>query len=381
MAILGNLKKRILSAFTQGHNNPFNQAFYSFLGGGYTQYDPNADVYLESGYLYNPTVYSVIRQMSDKAKTIPFGVKRIKDLNSKRLYDSYKTQTKGTITPQQYLKKGMLETKAFDEKTLPWPMERPNALQTWDDIDALYQVYLQTTGNFYLYCLTGDFKTEPEAVYVLPAHLMQIVLKKNASMLGTESPIDYYILTEGDTYTQFSADEVIHIKLPNPEYDTLGSHLYGLSPLRAALRNIQSSNETIDLNNRTLKNSGAFGFITGKNYPLTHDQADDVKRRLENMRENTDHLGQIEGASAELAFTQISLTTDQLKPFSFLAYDEKQICNVLGWDDKLLNNDAGAKYDNVQWAQKRVLINTVMPTLDLFATAMTQYFLPKFKSL
>jgi len=149
--------------------------------------------------------------------------------------------------------------------------------------------------------------------------------------------------------------------------------------LKSALRNIQSSNEAIDNNNRTLKNSGAFGFIHGKNVPLTHDQAEGIKDRMLEMRSTTEALGQIAGASAELAFTRISLTTDELKPFDYLSFDEKQICNVLGWDDKLLNNDAGAKYDNVEWAERRVLINTIMPSIQLLAETLTESFLPLFK--
>jgi hypothetical protein len=51
----------------------------------------------------------------------------------------------------------------------------------------------------------------------------------------------------------------------------------------------------------------------------------------------------------------------------------------LGWDDKLLNNDEGAKYDNVEWAQKRVLVDTIMPSLDMLAEALNDRFLPNFK--
>lgn len=381
MAVFDSLRRRISSLFSQeGQNNRFNQGFYSFLGGGFTEYDPYGEAYLEKGYLYNPTVFAVIKQMSDKAKSIPIVVKRVKDKNAKQAYDRLRLQTKGSFTPAQEVKRAVLETKAYEESEVPFPMDRPNELQTWGDIVALYQVFMATTGNFYLYLHKGDFESEPLQVYVLPSHLMQIVLKGNANMLGTESPIDYYMLIEGNQFIDFPAEEIIHIKTPNPDYDQSGSHLYGLSPLRAALRNIQSSNEAISNNIRTLKNSGAFGFITGKNIPLTPDQAESVKERLLEMRSTTEALGQIQGASAELEFTRISLTTDELKPFDYLSFDEKQICNVLGWDDKLLNNDKGAKYDNVEWAQKRVLIDTIMPSLDTLAEHLNQFFLPLFKS-
>jgi hypothetical protein len=127
-------------------------------------------------------------------------------------------------------------------------------------------------------------------------------------------------------------------------------------------------------------NSGAFGFIHGKGpVALTKPQADEVKSRLQEMDASNERLGKITGVTAELGFTQIALTTDQLKPIDFLNFDQKQICNVLGWDDKLLNNNEGAKYDNYELAVKGVVTRTTMPSLKLFEEAITNEFLPLFK--
>lgn len=362
--------------------NAFNEAFFATVGGSYTKYDPAAkDIYLQNGYLFNPTVYSVVKARADKAKSIPFEVKRIKDRNAKQAIDRLNLSTKHIYKPQQFIKKALLETKAFDEQMLDFPMEKPNELQGWSDIVALYETFMATTGNFYLYMLKGEFKTEPVQVYVLPSHLMQIVLKRGASMMGTESPIDYYMLIEGDRFTKFYADEVIHVKLPNPEYGTNGEHLYGLSPLRAGLRNIQSSNLGIDNNVKTMNNSGVYGLISAKGTALTPDQADALKQTLIEMESDTQRLNRIRGTSIETVFTKLSLDTDALKPFEFQAYDSKQICNVLGWDDKLLNNDAGAKYDNVELAEQRVVTNTTIPSLKLLEDALTDKFLPLFKGM
>lgn len=361
--------------------NQFNRAFYGTVGTHATSYDPNSKtVYLEQGFLSNPLVYSVIKQRSDKARQIPFYVKKIKDERSMKRYNSFIQSVKYNPRPEQYLRKKELELKAYDEDYLDFPLEVPNPLQTWGDIIGLYETYMSFNGNFYLYMLKGDFSDEPLAVYVLPSHMMEIVLKPNASVLGTENPIDHYLLIEGDRYVKFMVDEVIHVKYPNPEYDMNGAHLYGLSPLRAALRNIQSSNLGLDLNVDTMLNGGAFGFIHGKgNVPFSPDQANEVKSRLKEMRASKDVLGKITGTSGEIGFTQIRLSASEMELFKYFSFDQKTICNVLGWDDKLLNNDEGAKYDNVASAEQRVVVNTVMPSLQLFDEAMTDKFLPLFK--
>lgn len=187
------------------------------------------------------------------------------------------------------------------------------------------------------------------------------------------------MLIEGKTYIDFEAENVIHIKLPNPNYSENGAHLYGQSRLEAALRNIQSSNKAVDLNLKTLQNGGAFGFIHGKNIALQEIQAKEIKERLSEMNKNSEDLSKIAGISAEIGFTRISLTTDELKPFEFLKYDQKQICNVLGWSDNLLNNDDGGKYDKQVQEQKRVVVDNIQPDLMLLEDALNSFFLPRFK--
>lgn len=382
MALFDGIRRSLSRAISpDSGDNIYNRIFYGLTGQSYTAYDINQKTYLNKGFLYNPTVYSVIKQKSDKARSVPFFLKRINDERAKADLDVLYTSTKGQFTGSQIARKTILERKAYDDEMLPMPIPRPNPLQTWEDIVSLYETFMNVTGNFYLYLHRGAVDKTPVQCYVLPSHLITIILKSGASMLGTESPIHSYRLKIGTQFHDFPSEDVIHVKLPNPDYGNNGEHLYGLSPLRAALRNIQSSNEAIDNNNRMLRNSGSFGFIHGKNVPLTQEQADSMKRRLTEMRSTTDALGQVAGATAELAFTRVSLTTDELKPFDYLSFDEKQICNVLGWDDKLLNNDNGAKYDNVQWAERRVLVNSIMPSLNLLAAELNDSFLPEFKNM
>jgi HK97 family phage portal protein len=210
---------------------------------------------------------------------------------------------------------------------------------------------------------------------------MQIILKPKANMLTTENPIDHYVLIEGNTYIEFKSKDVIHIKYSNPNFDLTGSHLYGMSPLRAALRNINSSNSAIDLNVKTLQNGGAFGFIHGKGTPLTTEQATSLKERLLEMDASPERLSRIAGASGELAFTRISLTTDELKPFEYLKFDTKAICNVLNWPDELLNNDGKASLGSTDTTQarKQAITDNILPDLVLLQDSLNKNFITKFK--
>lgn len=369
-----------------GLSNKFHEAFFRYYGAHYMKYDVDAKTYLDKGFGTNPDVYAIISQKATKHSSIPFCVKKVKDKNAKNRLDLMELNMKNQ-TPQMMVKAMMLEKKAFEEEILEFPMDRPNPLQTWAQIIELYVTFLKTTGNFYLYMVRpedGINSGKPIEIYVLPSHLMKIVLKEDADLRDMESPIKSYMLIEGQVYVEFMAEDVIHVKYANPFYDMQGSHLYGLSPLKAALRNIQSSNMAIDNNTKTMANGGAFGFIHGKGQtPLSMEQAQSIRTRLKEMDSDDSRMGKYAGVSSELGFTRISLTTDELKPFEFLKFDQKMICNVLNWELKLLNDDntssnLGGKSE-YELAERRALTKSVMPDNRLLEEALNDRFLPLFK--
>ena len=119
------------------------------------------------------------------------------------------------------------------------------------------------------------------------------------------------------------------------------------------------------------------GLISGKNEPLEEEQAKQLKRRMVEMRSDTSPLGQVGGINIPVDFTRIALTSQELQPFDYQRYFQKKIANALNWSDKLLNNDEGAKYDNMRIAYREGVLNKIMPDLELLADAFTENLMPK----
>ena len=384
MAIFGyTLTKATKNNPIQTNNDFINKVNQALLGMGFafTQYDTSNKTYVEKGYNSNSDVFAVVSQKATEVTRIPYFIKNVKDLQQKDQYNQLKLTNKNILTPQLAIKKALLNSKAFDEKTYNMPLDKPNINQSWREFFALYETFMDLTGNFYMYLKSpedGMNAGQPTEIHILPSHLMQIVLKDNVDILHDEQPISHYLLTEGNNYIKFEVDNVIHIKLSNPNFDLKGSHLYGMSPLKSALTNIQSSNSATNLNAKTLANGGSFGFISTKE-PLTEPQAKALKERLVEMDKSENRLSNIAGSAREVVFTRISLTTDELKPFDYLEYDQKAICNVLHWDDKLLNSDDGAKYDNYKTALRRAITSGISPNLRLLEEHFNRSLLPRFK--
>ena len=383
---MANIFQKIIGKISgiPNNENSFNQAFLRWIGSGFTKYDANNPTYLERGYNQNPDVYAVINKKTVKLTSVPYTIKKIDDTVSYGKLRELELATKGDFSLLQMVKHRALQKKAYSSKDTPFPLKQPNPTQTWSDIWGLYETYMDITGNFYMYSMStkdGANKGVPMLTYALPAHLMQIVLKPNAGMLTMENPIDYYMLIEGNQYIRFEADDVIHVKYPNPNFDLQGSHLYGQSPLRAALRNINSQNSAIDTNIKTLQSAGAFGFIYGKGVPWTADQAASMKERLQEMDASPERLSKIAGASGEVGFQRISLTTDELKPFDYLTWDRDTICNVLNFPSKLLNKDTSgalSNNDNAD-ARKQLITDAIKPNLCLLQDALNKSYIPRFK--
>jgi HK97 family phage portal protein len=384
MGLIGNLRESIAKMFGTNSRtmyNAFNDAFME-IGGGYAPYDVSMKTYLEEGYNTNAMVFSVINAMANKSSTVPIYVREIKN---EEAYDGLKKLRNATgydMALTQKLKHLSLESKAFADQVAPLPLKKPNPYQTWTELGQLYKTFIRMTGNAYFLIESADDgmnKDEPKALYILPSHLMKIVVKDGVSMVGMENPVKEYMLIEGNQSITFPSEKVIHVKYGNPNYSEDGEHLYGFSPLRPLLKNIQSSNDAMELNAKTLKSGGAFGFIHGKNVPITEEQAQQLKQRLIEMNNDPGDLARIAGSSAEMGFTRISLTADELKPFDYLKFDMKQICNALGWSDNLMNNDDGGKHDKQQEERKRVVTDNIVPDLKLLIEALNDEFLPRFK--
>lgn len=378
-------KNRILQAWdvlTNSNQNLFNKAFYKMFGELTSTYNATLETLIVKGYGQNPDVNAIINQQASKTTAVPYCIKKIADKKAVQKLKLFPNNP----TFQQKLAIKKLESKAYKtDSELPMPLERPNPNQKWNDILFLYKVYLKTCGNVYFYKQTvseGANAGKPLALYILPAHWMQIVLKPQADILSFENPIDYFVMQQGNQFIKFPQEQIIHIKRSNPFFDNQGSHLYGYSELMAAIRNINSSNNAIDNNTKTMLNSGVYGFIHAGDgaSPLTAEQGDSLKSRLVEMDNNKGRLSNIAGASAKIGFTRISLTTDELKPFDYLSYDRRTLANCLNWNVDLLNeekNGSGFGVDTMNEARKRVVTDNIKPDLDLFA----EYFNPEFIQL
>jgi HK97 family phage portal protein len=336
-------------------------------------------------YQENADVYAIISRTAEKLSSIPFSVKKIENRNK---FQQFNIERKNNIRRGAFgmMDQKMIGAEAFESGSLPLPLERPNPYQTWAEFFSLSEIFLLTTGNLYWTVERpemGPNAGKPTQIYVLPSHFIQIIIKDGVSLRNMATDTDQSVVAEywfriGSRFTTFSAADTYHMNFPGVEYDMQGAHLYGQSPLRAVLREIQASDEGSKNDIKMMKSGGAIGIIHGENDPLDEDQAKQLKNRLIEIKNDSGVMGQIAGISQKIGFTRIALPTKDLQPMEYDLHFQKKIANAIGFPTRLLNNDAAATYDNMALAYRELIINRIMPDLNMMTETLNTEILPDF---
>ena len=175
----------------QTTNIDFNKAVYNFLGETFIASTENDDSYIDKGYRFNATIYSIVNLIVKCAANIPFSVYEIQNENELK---RYKTLTSGDFNSSVLHKSQILHKKALVElegTELHKLLERPNPAQSYNTFIQELLAFGLLTGNRYIYGITpqsGQNATKFKELYILPSQVMQI------HSGGLFKPVDYYTL-------------------------------------------------------------------------------------------------------------------------------------------------------------------------------------------
>ena len=79
MASIYSRFRNFVSKNFQQTNIDFNRAIYNYLGQSIVWNPENDSTYIEKGYQYNTTVYSIVNLIAKTAATIPFQIYEVKN--------------------------------------------------------------------------------------------------------------------------------------------------------------------------------------------------------------------------------------------------------------------------------------------------------------
>ena len=249
-------------------------------------------------------------------------------------------------------------------------LDRPIGDVTWSSaIKDFCNQYL-LFGNLFI-CAeygTGINADKVTSFYHLPAQNVQIYTAQNFRK------IDYYAVNINFANyrdTKIPADQVTHIKMPNPDTDSGSNALYGQSPFKPVLESIQTVNESIQMGNWLLQNKGAAKMV-GPEYDgveISDLQQQQLRENLRQVAQGTRNVGSIPIASIPMKTVDLSSSARDLLMLDQRIKAEKEICNAVGVPAQLVGHDIRGMYDEKE-AQKLLWTSCAIPFLDELVEAL-----------
>ena len=374
MASILDRFRNFVSKNAQQTNVNFNKAIYNFLGDSIVWNPENDDTYINKGYRFNSTIYSIVNLITKTASTIPFMVYEVKNENELK---RYKSMTSGNFNSNAMLQSKILQKKALvevEDTELHELLNRPNPAQSYNAWLQEVVAFGKLTGNRYIYGISpesGPNQNKFSELYVLPSQSVEI----NSG--GIFDPIKYYTLDYNGEY-KIDADSVCHIKDFNPYYDGTGSHLYGMSPLKAGLRSLDANNEALTTGVRYLQNQTARGVLMSDEGDLNEVQARQLKDKFRQQYQGANNAGDVIITPKKLSWVNFGLNASDLSLIEQYNASIKDLCNIYNVPVQLLNNTDSSTYNNMNEAKKSLYVNSVIPELNKIKDELNRWLTPQY---
>lgn len=342
--------------------NRLNEAITQVVGPGLQTMSDDARTYITKGYAENQDVYSIINKIARSASVIPWGLYEERDKRAKKRYAA-------AIQAKEYALAAELHVKAWEfieHRDVSPILEKPNELQSLSELIEENIGYILATGNAYLYSLVPTGFAIPSQLFNLPAHYTTIKLEQGTNYFNTADR--KYVLNFNQT-VEFLGNEVYHRKYWNPAIQEQ-DFVYGLSPLRAAKRLVQRSNEGIDASTELMQNRGIRGIASqGATKEedggfLTPEEAKRLQQKFDERTSGKGKYGKILATSAAISWQDIGLSSVDLAIIEAEKMNLTSLCNVYGVPVQLMNSTESSTYNNMQEAKSMLYSDVVIPQLD-----------------
>ena len=374
-SFLQRLRNGLKAFNSQQTNESYNRFIYNFMGDNTISNNQYNEDYIEKGYAYNPTIYSLIQLISKSAVTVPYNIYRKVDDGALK---EYKALTSNSLNEESVLKAKLLRKHTLEQvehTALGKLLERPNPAQSWAVFLEELIGFGKLTGNRYVYGISpenGENRDLYYQLYNLPAHLIEIKSE------GIFKPVSKYTMMYNDNKYDLTAEEVLHISDFNPDYSSNGSHLYGQSPIQAGMRVLTTSNEAVETNLKFLHNQSARGMLTPDDDQLTPTQAQQMKDAFRRNYQGTKSANDVMITGKKFSWVNFGLSTSDLQLLESYNATVKDLCNIYGIPVQLLNNTESTTYDNYRTARKVLFTNAVIPELNKIRDEFNRWLVPMF---
>lgn len=353
---------------------------FQYLSGNAPIYmDDTPNEYIRSGYEFNPDVYSVVNHITNAISSVAPVVNIVTDQKKARQYYRLKSARRYKTSIDHIQRAEELKEQAFEEvdknDDLARLIERPNPLQAWPEFFENLMGFKYVTGNTYAHGIELTDKRFGE-MWVLPPQYTR--LKADESF---ETVVKAYVLQiYGRSSDDIPVENVMHLKYWNPDYSHTGSHLYGMSPLKAARRSIRSSNDGSQALSKAFTNMGAAGMVypDDKDVELNPKQQADIEKFFSKQGSGPDNYKRALIMSAKMGWTAFGMSPVDLEIIEGKKLSMRDICNVYSFPSELLNDPDNKTNTNKRESRRQLWLDVGIPSLERSYAELNRWLKPRY---
>lgn len=345
---------------------------FRLIGGQLIPYKTDKITYIERGYAYNDILYCVINRIVEKAIVPSWAPYRIVD---EKAYFQARAilkdmSTHGAANNGDFAKAIRMNQKAIvklDDEALNDLIRYPNENDTWSDLQRAHFTYKLTTGDYFEAGWAsgssgGLTPGTPRTLYTIAPQFMSILASDTLPLVARG-----YLLQMG-TEIPFTAEDILHERYFNPEWDIYGHQLYGMSPIKAYLRRLQRNNTGQTRNTKYAENGGADDIVylddprlVGEDgFRLAIEQTSKMKKSFYEEQSGVNNAGKAVWSPFKLGNIKLTFSPKELMLLDQEKFDLTMAALLYNAPPVLFSTDAST-YNNMENGERALVVNCAIP--------------------
>jgi HK97 family phage portal protein len=300
---------------------------------------------------FPPRLYVVTRHNQPRPKCL---TKSLSPRVERRLREtaSLAVHTKSAATIEEVTDHPLLDLLA-----------RPNSMLNAFDLWELTQVYLEVLGQAYWQVQTGPLGV-PSALWVLPAQNITPKRQPDSANL-----VDYYSYRTGSHEQNFTSDEIVSFRYPDPRDPYLG----GIAPLRAAFEQINFLSGYTAFKNTTYENNALPAALITPDVVIGEEERDRLEAQI-NQRFRRGGAGRVLVAENKMHLSILAHSMGDLAALADAKATKEDVANAFHCPIAFFTTNTNLA--NLQAATAQHMQQAIGPRLERRDEKLNQCLLP-----
>ena len=185
--------------------------------------------------------------------------------------------------------------------------------------------------------------------------------------------IKQYEYQQGDGKHIIKPEDIVHVMFVDP-----GNPYWGLSPLQAGARTVDTDIEAVKWNKVALQNRAITDGVFSFKEPLTKDQWEEARKQVREQHQGADNARTPWVLGGDAEWHQMSLSPAEMDFIESRRMTREEICAIFQVPPPMVGIYDHATLANIETARKIFWLDTVIPFLEDLRAAFNLSLTPEF---